>query len=90
MKNIFSKGILLAGMVMLTACNPFKVTDPSDPRFDVTKFSFEDYRIEKDLHDALGAVFPSGTNRKVIEDILIDNAGLLSGYTEGRDRKSVV
>uniref|UniRef100_A0A2A4YYY4 Lipoprotein SmpA/OmlA domain-containing protein n=1 Tax=OCS116 cluster bacterium TaxID=2030921 RepID=A0A2A4YYY4_9PROT len=85
MKNNILSSLLLVCVLMITACNPFKVTDPGDPKFDIEKLKFEDYRTEKQLHEALIALFPMGVKRDVVEGVLIDRVGLLSGYTKGKE-----
>jgi hypothetical protein len=73
--------LLLGGFMVLA--NPFKVTDPSDPRFDPMQFRFEDYSDEKKFQEVLDILFPQGTKRSRVEEILIDHAGLQAGYSEG-------
>lgn len=67
-------GIVMAMVLGLWGCNPFKVTDPSDPRFDPTKFSFEDYKTEEEFQEALIKLFPIGTSRSKVDEILLSYA----------------
>ncbi|QQG36640.1 MAG: hypothetical protein HYS17_02370 [Micavibrio aeruginosavorus] len=52
------------------------MTDPNDPRFDVTKFSFEDYKTEDELLKTLNALFPEGTTKQKVDDVLLKSARL--------------
>ena len=71
------KSFILIGIVIfLSACNPFKVTDPSDPRFDPTRFNFNDYRSNNELLKALKILLPIGTSKKEAETLLVDIAGV--------------
>ena len=71
-------GLTLAWLI---AAEPFKVTDPRDPRFDPDRFRFSDY-LETDsrrptwgqMDAAFAALFPSGVSRDVVERVLV-NAG---------------
>ncbi|MGM0422753.1 MAG: hypothetical protein ACQEQL_06630, partial [Pseudomonadota bacterium] len=64
----------LALSLMLSACAT-KVTDPSDPRFDVSQFRFEDY-IGRDITNIMLEIFPKGTDKKYIKKIFEGNMGL--------------
>lgn len=68
--------LVFAVMLSLTACNPFKVTDPSDPRFDPMKFEFEDYNEPKKIGDTLRRMFPQGTDIKEIEKVFLNIEGV--------------
>lgn len=57
----------------VVACNPFKVTDPSDPRFDPMKFRFEDYD-RTGLHRALSKLLPVGTPESKVDSLLLNGA----------------
>ena len=50
------------------------------------EFRFEDYRNETNLQKTLQELFPIGTTRTDVENIVMDQAGFASSYTEGRDR----
>lgn len=70
--------MMVMGLMMLTtsACsNPFKVTDPSDPKFNPDKFSFNDYKTHEELRDAFRKLFPVGTDREFIERVLVNAGG---------------
>lgn len=73
-KQIIILAILIAviGIVMSIA-NPFKVTDPSDPRFNPDKFRFSDYSYDDDsLRDAFRKLFPIGTPKEYVDRVLVD------------------
>lgn len=70
--------VLVGVATALLALNPFKVTDPADPRFDVTKFKFSDYESKDELFDALSVIFPVSTKRFNVEKILINDASYWS------------
>ena len=75
MKN-FILFIVSLCMLATTACSdPFKVTDPSDPKFNPDKFKFEDYPGIPLMTDALKKLFPVGTPKEFVEKILVDVGG---------------
>lgn len=70
--NLF---FVFAVTISLTACNPFKVTDPADPQFDPMKFEFEDYDPSGELQSVIEQVFPPGTTKEYVDNILIKKLG---------------
>lgn len=62
--------VLLMVAVALAACNPFKVTDPQNPKFDAAKFRFEDYKTSEIKH-VLMQIFPIGTPQIKIDDFFL-------------------
>lgn len=66
--------------LMLSACAT-KVTDPSDPQFDVSQFRFEDY-VGQDIQKVMQSIFPVGTEKRYIRHIMEDNLGLNSQRLE--------
>ena len=68
--------VALVIATVLVAPNPFKVTDPADPRFDPEKFSFRDYGGigEIPLKDAMQILFPPGTEKSFVDHVLVDTA----------------
>lgn len=52
---------------------PFKVTDPNDPRFDPMRFKFSDYK-ERELPTVLKKLFVHGNPREYVEKILVGSA----------------
>jgi hypothetical protein len=56
----------------------FKVTDPDDPRFDPARFAFADYKKAPGvLSKALLKMFPPGTDKELVESILVTKAGAI-------------
>jgi hypothetical protein len=53
---------------------PWKVTDPTDPRFDPGKFRFTDYSDGTKLDAALETMFPVGTSKEIV-DAALSKAG---------------
>lgn len=53
---------------------PWKVTDPTDPRFDKQNFTVTDYGSQDEFDDALEAMFPIGTKREAV-DAAMEKAG---------------
>jgi hypothetical protein len=53
---------------------PFKITDPDDPRFDPMKFSFYNYSI-KEFSYACMKMFRLGDSKEKVEDILVKRGG---------------
>lgn len=47
-----------------------KIIDPSDPRFVVEDFRWDDYKTSKEFEDVLRTLFPIGTDRSFVEKIL--------------------
>ena len=73
MKHLKNRKFLFVLLcVLLAACNPSKVTDPSDPRFDPTKFSFSDYPRDEQLASALKKILKPNMEREVVEKLLVD------------------
>ena len=65
---LFFLGLIGAGAVI---GNPFKVTDPADPRFNLEKFKLGDYRDREELGHAFTILFPIGMSRKEVEKTLM-------------------
>lgn len=84
MKNNILRSLLLVGMLMITACNPFKITDPNDPKFDPYKFSFGDFNAQNEKY-YLQALFPIGTDKVFIDKILI-GAGKAKKFQSSGDK----
>jgi hypothetical protein len=70
--------VLLFGYAIIG--NPFKITDPSDPRFDPAKFDFCDYEDEGGNMRAFEIIFPVGTKKDYVDKILIGSGGALSRF----------
>jgi len=51
------------------------VTDPHDPRFNPERFRFTDYRIREEQAEVYRQMFPVGTSRTYVEEILVHHAG---------------
>ncbi len=49
---------------------PWKITDPHDPRFVEEKFRFSDYEKSEDLQEALRVMFPMGTPKEKVDEVL--------------------
>lgn len=54
---------------------PWKVTDPREPGFEIQKFKFADYESSLALTIALQEIFPVGTDKSNVDDLLIYQAG---------------
>jgi hypothetical protein len=59
---------------MKMGCDPFKIIDPADLRFNAKRFHFEDYPSEADLDYAISHLIRPGMTRDQVEAILV-NAG---------------
>lgn len=79
--KIFFKALIAT--LALSACDPLKVTDARDPRFNPNNFTFSDYGSERELLNVLSVLFPAGTERASVEKVVIDIAGFQAGFTEG-------
>jgi hypothetical protein len=62
--------LIIAGALFIY--RPFKVTDPSDPRFNPDSFSFSDYASGDELDDAFRQIFPIGTPKSFVDQVLVD------------------
>jgi hypothetical protein len=75
MKNCFQNRFSASAIVILIGAvfwiNPFKVTNPADPRFDPDKFSFSDYAISE-TEWILKKMFPVGIRKAEVDRILIE------------------
>lgn len=80
------KKILLILCLAVVACNPFKVIDPSDPRFDPYKFRFSDYvrftkgekskgdkYYESELYLVIKELLKPGINEEKVDKILLND-----------------
>lgn len=52
---------------------PNKVVDPSDPRFDLSKFRFDDY-TDRGWFEVFQLICVPGTSRNKVRNILVDSA----------------
>ena len=70
-------GIIMALVLSLGVLwwNPFKVTNPDDPKFDPMKFRFADYQTNDEVYHALEIMLKPGTDMKTVDKILINSAG---------------
>lgn len=66
---------LLISLTAIASCNPLKVTDPSDPRFNPDKFRFVDYRSREEKIDAFRNLFPVGTSKEFVDRVLVSSGG---------------
>ena len=75
--RVFLKTILiLICSISVGACNPLKVTDPSDPNFDPDKFSFRDNFFDREAKiDAFRKLFPPGTPKAFVAQVLVAAGG---------------
>lgn len=70
-------GIALALVIvcmgaLMSFTNPFKVTDPNDPRFDPMEFRFEDYHDENlTVREVFPILFPIGTSKEYVDKVLV-------------------
>lgn len=86
--------ILVAGYALLIT-KPFKVIEPTDPRFKVENFRFEDYPGIPPLTDALRTLLPVGTSRETVEKMLIQAGDakldhILSAEQINKNNKAVI
>lgn len=49
---------------------PWKVVDPTDPRFNVSNLHFTDYKDRTELGAAMRELFPPGTSKAIVDDTL--------------------
>lgn len=83
-------GLLVIVVSYVVATAPFKVTDPSDPRFDPMKFNFRDYRGEGlTVSDVFPVLFPPGTPKDLVDKILVEAGGATSRQSELRESQWV-
>lgn len=90
--NRFFLGILALLVITMMAIsfisfipNPFKVTDPHNPKFKAENFQFRDYGTLCLLEVALAKVFPVGTNKAYVDKIFLR----LSGVQESDEQEAL-
>lgn len=71
MKDNVPRGWLHAWACVWSACNPFKIIDPTNPKFEPTNFRFEDYPGYPYMRYAIGQIISPGMDRTRVEDILV-------------------
>lgn len=71
-KNMKIRALMLLLSLFVVACNPFKVTDPNDPRFDVTKFDLNDYKSHTELAEVMRILFKVGTTKDEVDRVLVE------------------
>lgn len=74
MKVLFSSLLIILLAFGTTACEA-KVTDPNDPNFDPGTFSFGDYKTREEKIRAFSLLFPPGTERQLIDQVLVETGG---------------
>ncbi len=74
------------------AFDPFKVTDPNDPRFNPDKFSFADYNQmdSPELRKALKKTFPLGTPKKYVNKVLVQGDGAEYHVNKNYENEQIV
>ena len=82
--------------------NPFKVTDPTSPKFDVSELRLVDYKDEQSLNAALESLLIKGMSKADVDALLVGKARAYSTldrhfttelestvyYRKGRDTKT--
>ena len=87
MKSILQAFFILIFTANIGACNPMKVTDPSDPQFNPDQFEYSDYYDNKvvSLKQAYIALFPPGTPKEFVDRVLVKSGGAKSGCLPDRN-----
>lgn len=69
--------ILAASAYWLWYAAPFKVKDPSDPKFNPDKFAFRDYYDEGEIsiREAYRRLFPIGVSKEFVSRVLVNAGG---------------
>ena len=68
-----------------------KITDPNDPRFDVTKLKLEGfYKGKQDLCKALRIILPPGTPKDRVDYVLVDIGGAKEHKREGKEKSNYI
>ena len=75
MKPILQAFFILIFTANIGACNPLKVTNPSDPKFDIKKFSFSDYKTSDELRDVFSKIFAPDTPKAYVDQVLVEFGG---------------
>jgi hypothetical protein len=81
-KSFVLLGILIAFCVggWVVMANPFKVTDPNDPRFDPMEFDFKNYHHKNlTVREVFPVLFPIGTSKDYVDKVLVQ-AGKAKSY----------
>lgn len=75
MLHKFRKYLVLGCVVLaLSGCNPFKVTDPKNPAFDLSDFALKNYQTSENLLASLEVLIPVRSKKDQVEKILINQA----------------
>lgn len=76
-------------MVYFLWVSVIKVTDPIDPYFNAKNFDFDDYLGDRELAVAMKKLFPVGTERAFVNQVLIKagNAKTSGAQDPESDRK---
>lgn len=74
--------LIAALAAYLFIAEPFKITDPSDPRFNPDKFKFSDYKSRDDLIHVYRTTFPVGTSKAFVDRVLIKSGKATCGQNK--------
>lgn len=66
---------LLFSSLVVTACADMQLTASSDTKPNALEFKFEDYKSQADMAFALRDIFPVGTNKDYLDQVLVTNSG---------------
>jgi len=83
MKILLQAFLIMVSSTLILGCNPMKVTDPSNPKFDPDQFSFKDNFFNRQSKiDAFRKLFPPGTSKEFVDRVLIESGGARTSQTE--------
>ncbi len=96
-KTSFLTALLVVIAVMFVSnaiSDAMKITDPTDPGFNPMEFRFEDYSSKKgneeDLYKALEVMFPPGTLKGKVDQILVHKAEAIETTNPGCNNFSYI
>lgn len=61
------------------------VYNPESPLFSTSRFDFRNYRSEREFSDVLSTLFPVGTERAFVENIILKQKGASLGFKAGEN-----
>lgn len=68
--------IVVAGVAMCVA-NPFKVTDPHNPNYDINNFHYGSRVSEEEATEVMKVYFPLGTDKAYFQNVMVEIGGAL-------------
>ncbi len=75
MRKFLGYFFIVSAFFLLTGCWPFKETDPASKNFELQKLDLFDYKNHKSFYHAMATLFPEGTPKSKVDEILKNIVG---------------